>query len=400
MNSKKGNEKFPFFILNNLIIMAKEINNVPSNDKIRKPIAKKEYSLDNFKKKAGIEDFPDKPLIWIIMSKGFRKACGLPGFAKGYVNQVRGHTNTGKSTAICEVLVEAQKMGMLPIFIDTENNMGKGNYRLTELGFDFNNYIRIDNDYLLQNFGKIQDKDRKEAAIEDLAKCFYYFLNMQAAGELPYDLLFAVDSIGTLNCIKTINALEKDDAQNNMWNAGAYEKAFMYLLNNTIPSSRKTNKPYTNTVVATQKIWIDNMNKGVVKHKGGETWNLGARLIYHFGGIITHGTKAATADSKKRTVSYGIETKIGVAKNHVDGPLGGISMEGRIVSTPLGFVAPEDVDEFKKKHILYFRNLFEDDSINADDITLSTKEIDANGKISFAEDFVQKSPEITETENE
>ena len=27
--------------------------------------------------------------------------------------------------------------------------MGKGNYRLSELGFDFDNYIRVDNDYLL-----------------------------------------------------------------------------------------------------------------------------------------------------------------------------------------------------------------------------------------------------------
>jgi hypothetical protein len=175
-----------------------------------------------------------------------------------------------------------------------------------------------------------------------------------------------------------------------MWNAGAYEKAFMYLLNNTIPSSRKQSRQYTNTVVATQKIWIDNMNKGVVKHKGGETWNLGARLIYHFGGIVTHGTKAATADSKKRTVSYGIETKISVAKNHVDGPLGGISMQGIIISTPLGFVCPDDIDAFKKKNILYFRNLFDDDTINADDLTLSTKEIDANGKISFADGVIER----------
>jgi hypothetical protein len=278
--------------------------------------------------------------------------------------------------------------------------MKKGNYRLTELGFDFDNYIYVDNDYLLTNFGLAQDKNRREAAIEDLAKCFYYFLDMQASGDLPYDLLFAIDSIGTLNCIQTINAAVKEEGQNNMWNAGAYEKAFMYLLNNTIPSSRKENKPYTNTIVAAQKIWIDNMNKGVVKHKGGETWYLGARLIFHFGGIITHGTKAATADSKKRTVSYGIETKIGVAKNHVDSPLGGISMEGKIISTPLGFVYPDEVDEFKKKHILYFRNLFEDNSINADDFKLSTKNIDANGKISFEDDLIERAPSIEENPEE
>ena len=370
--------------------MAKKNDEVPLNVKGRKPTPKKTFSLDNFKKKANVQDFPDKPLEWVKVSEGFKRACGLPGFAKGYVNLVRGHSNTGKSTAICESLVSAQKMGILPILIDTENNMKRGNYRLTELGFNFDEYIYVDNDYLLENFGKKQDPKRKEAAIEDLARMFYYFIEMQESGDLPYDLLFAIDSIGTLNCIKTIIAQEKDDTQNNMWNAGAYEKSFMYLLNNTIPSSRKQNKKYTNTVVAAQKIWIDNMNKGIVKHKGGETWYLGARLIFHFGGIISHSTKAATADSKKRTVSYGIETKISVAKNHIDSPLGGISMEGKIISTPLGFVYPDDINEFKKQHILYFRNLFDDDTIDADDLELSTKNIDANGKISFEDDLIDR----------
>lgn len=370
---------------------------VPDNA-ARKPTPKKNFSLNDFKKKVGIEDVPDKPLEWIEFSDGFKKATGLPGVPKGYVTQFRGHTNTGKSTAICEALVAAQKMGILPILIDTENNLGRGNYRLTELGFDFDNYIRVDNDYLLREFGKKQNKDRNEASIEDLAKCFYYFLDLQASDNLPYDLLFAIDSIGTLNCIKTIDAAEKDDTQNNMWNAGAYEKSFMYLLNNTIPSSRKQNRKYTNTVAAVQKIWIDNMNKGIVKHKGGETWYLGSRLIYHFGGIISHSTKAATATSKKREVSYGIETKVSVAKNHIDSPLGGISMEGRIISTPLGFVHPDEIDEFKKKHILYFRNLFESDDIEADELTLATKAIDANGKISFEEELIERAPEI-EDEN-
>ncbi|HCW06050.1 MAG TPA: hypothetical protein DGG95_01650 [Cytophagales bacterium] len=371
--------------------MAKIVEEVPSNDKVRKPTPKKTFNLDNFKKKSGTQDIPSKPLTWIPIDVGLKQATGMPGVPKGYVTLFRGYSNTGKSTAVMRAIVNAQRMGDLPIIIDTENNIDIGNQRLTLMGFDWNKpYILVNNKFLLENFGKKQDKNRNEASIEDLAKAMYYFLDQQAAGELPIDIFFGIDSIGTLNCIKTINASEKDETQNNMWNAGAYEKAFMYLLNNTIPSSRKINKPHTNTVVATQKIWIDNMNKGVVKHKGGETWNLGARLIFHMGGIITHGTKAATADSKKRTVSYGVETKISVAKNHIDGPLGGISMQGTIISTPLGFVYPDDIEAFKKKNILYFRNLFEDDSINAEDLTLSTKNIDANGKISFEDEVIQR----------
>ena len=152
----------------------KEIE-VPANN-MRKPTPKKNFSLEKFKKKAGIEDIPDKPLKWITLSPAFKNATGLPGFPVGYVSLVRGLTNTGKSTAICEALVAAQKMSILPILIDTENNLKRGNYRLSELGFDFENYIYVDNDYLLNNFGKKQDPNRTEAAIEDLAKCFYFFL--------------------------------------------------------------------------------------------------------------------------------------------------------------------------------------------------------------------------------
>ena len=360
----------------------------PVNKKKRTPTVKKKFSLDNFKKDIGGEDVPDKPLQWIMLSKAVEKATGLPGFAKGYVGLARGHTNTGKSTALCEAIVSAQKMGIFPVIIDTENNMGKK--RLEVMGFDWDgNYLLIDNEYLLKKFGKVQDKDRNEAAIEDMAKFVFYILGLQEIGKLPFDLLFAIDSIGTLNCIQTINAQEKDTSQNNMWNAGAYEKAFMSLLNSTIPNSRKIDKPYTNSLIAVQKIWIDNMNNGVIKHKGGETFFFGSRLIYQFGGAITHGTKKVTATSLKREIAYGIETKIGVAKNHIDGPLGGISMEGKIISVPHGLVYPEDLDQYKKKNILYFRKLFGTE-INAEDIETKFRNIDANNNISFKDDFIEK----------
>jgi hypothetical protein len=366
--------------------MAKVVEKeVPTNQIIRKPTAKKDFSLNDFKKKIGGEDIPDKPLQWVKCDDALEEITGLPGFAKGYVNLCRGYSNTGKSTAVCKGIVNAQKMGDLPIIIDTENNLGKE--RLELMGFDWNgNYILIDNEYLLENFGKVQDKNRKEAAIEDLAKCIYFFLDQQYDGNLPFDLFFAIDSIGTLNCIKTINALEKNDSDNNMWNAGAYEKAFMSLLNNTIPNSRKQNKQYTNTIVAVQKIWYDSMNK-VVKHKGGETFYFGSRLIYNFGGIITHGTSRVTATSKKREVAYGVEAKINVAKNHVDGILGGISMEGKIISTPHGFISPDGVDAYKKKNILYFRNLFKDEDVSADDIETKLRMVGENDDISFIDDF-------------
>lgn len=366
----------------------------------RKPTPKKNFSLDNFKKQVGAQDVPSKPLEWIPIDDALQEATGMPGVPKGYVTLFRGYSNTGKSTALMRSIVNAQKRGELPIIIDTENNIDEGNKRLTLMGFDWDgDYILIKNKYLLDNFGKLQDKDRKEASIEDLAKAMYYFLDQQAAGKLPYDIYFAIDSIGTLNCIKTINALEKNDSDNNMWNAGAYEKAFMSMLNNTIPNSRRIDSPYTNTVGAVQKIWYDSMNK-VVKHKGGETWFFGARLIYNFGGIITHGTERLTAASKSRDVNYGFRNKVNIAKNHVDGEKGGISLEGKIASTPHGFVYGDDasVAEYKKQHILHFRNILEDDTLTADDIVLKSQPMDADGNVITSESLIERSNSVEEQE--
>jgi hypothetical protein len=300
-----------------------------------------------------------------------------------------GFSNSGKSTAVALGIVNAQKMGLLPVIIDLENNLSK--YRLTTMGFDWNKeYIFIDNEYLLKTFGKVSDKDkaRNYASIEDLANCIRFLLHEQEDGNLPFELAFAIDSIGTLNCNKTIIAAEKNESDSNFWNAGAYEKEFMYLFNDIIPNSRKINKQYTNTVFYVQKIGRDAMNNTITM-KGGRTWEYVPRLQYYFGGIVSKGVKKITATSKKREISYGVLVKINVLKNQIDGPLGGISMEGSIISVPQGFITTEGVDEYKKKNILYFRNLFGNDELNAEDINSGERIEDAEGKLIF--DIIEKS---------
>jgi KaiC/GvpD/RAD55 family RecA-like ATPase len=369
----------------------KKIDEVPTNS-VRKPTPKKKFSLDDFKKKVGATTIESKPLEWIPIDNGLTEATGMPGVPKGYVSLFRGYSNTGKSTALMRAIVNAQKMGDFPIIIDTENNIDEKNVRLMNMGFDWDGeYLLVNNKYLLDNYTILQDKDRKEASIEDMAKAIYHFLDMQKSGQLPRDIFIAIDSIGTLNCIKTIDAQEKDTSDNNMWNAGAYEKSFMSLLNNAIPNTRRVDNEYTATIAAVQKIWYDSMNK-VVKHKGGETFFFGSRLIYHFGGIITHGTRRVTATSKKRDLNFGFENKVNIAKNHVDGEWGGISLEGKIISTPTGFIYgdKENENKYKKDNILYFRNKFEDNNLTADDIEFKSKAMDAEGNVSFEDELIER----------
>lgn len=341
----------------------------------KKATEKKSFSLENFKKKINGADVPDKELEWLQCSPAFQKATGLPGFPKGYVSLSRGFTNTGKSTSVSEAVVSAQKMGILPILIDTENNLGRE--RLQNIGFDWNGeYLDIDNDYLLENYGKKKKKEKREASIEDLADCCHHLLDLQEAGELPYDLLFMIDSLGTLDCNMTIEAKSNDTNQNNMWNAGAFERAFKSLVNYRIPNSRKQNKQYTNTMIAVQKIWTQGSAPMItVKHKGGEAFAYGARLIYHHGGVMAHGTKAIGATYGGKDILYGIKTNVSVFKNQVDGPLGGLSLEGSLISTPHGFIGSEkeDIDAYKKENISFFKDKLGSD---ADVDSIVTKLVD------------------------
>jgi hypothetical protein len=337
------------------------------------PIAKKNYSLDDFKKKINNKEEPDKDIEWFKMSEAWQEETGLPGIAKGYMTLFRGFSNTGKSTAMCEALVAAQKSGVLPIIIDTENNLSRE--RLKLMGFDWDNgfYIEVDNQYLLEEIGLKKKKDftPEEATIEDMAECINFFLNKQENGELPYELFFGIDSIGTLDCDMVAKARVNDSTQNNMWNAGAYEKSFKGALNYRLPNSRKVSKTYTNTMACVQKIWLqaNPVGQPTIKHKGGDAFLFASRLIFHHGGKNTASVKQISAVSKGKEITFGTEAAIENVKNHVGGKLGGISLSGKLISTPHGFIQanPVAIAKYKKDHIDYFNSIL-GSNVNADEI--------------------------------
>ena len=90
-----------------------------------------EQSLSSFKAKMGImtKEAPnlaasnaDKPMKWLVMPKGFQDATKLPGIPLGYFTSILGHTNVGKTTLVNHAITQAQKSGLIPVIIDTENS--------------------------------------------------------------------------------------------------------------------------------------------------------------------------------------------------------------------------------------------------------------------------------------
>jgi len=337
-------------------------------------IEKPTFNINNYKKDEGYADdsVKDKPIRFIPLSDDFAKITGLPGVAMGYVQLYRGYTNTGKSTAVYEGVKGCQQIGVLPIIIDTETNWSWEHAK--EIGIEFKEvideetgevtnyegfFIYVDNDILLKKYGNYdyaeakRKKDyRTECAIEDVAYLVDDLLEEQNNGKLNIELCFFWDSIGSIDCFKGIVSKSK----NNMWNAGALESSFKAIFNHKIPSSRKEGKVYTNTFAAVQKIWIDSMQgAGVIKHKGGEAAFYAARLIVHFGGIASHGTKQLIATSNNKQYGFGIETNIKVIKNQVNG----LTWEGKIASTPHGFINPENKLDYLAKNKKYLLSKLE-----------------------------------------
>lgn len=99
---------------------------------IKKGTTVKKKGLSAYKEKVGLNGTngkvsvavsnANKPQQWILMPKAFQEATRLPGIPQSTVVSVIGHSNVGKSTLINHAIASAQKQGLIPVIIDTENS--------------------------------------------------------------------------------------------------------------------------------------------------------------------------------------------------------------------------------------------------------------------------------------
>lgn len=362
---------------------------------IKKGAGIKKKGISAWKEKVGLNvtatnlevSNADKPMDWLVMPKAFQESTRLTGFPIGYVSMIGGFSDTGKTTILNHVLVSAQRQGFIPVIYDTENNMD-WKY-LTDMGFEAtpvygeidvehvdpetgevtytkeNRIITYDGDFIYFNnnilaakygqydysTGKETKNKRKEAVIEDIAASMKELLDAQDNGEIDQGFVFVWDSIGSINSYKSYKSV----TNNNMFDAGSVSVAFSNILNNRIPSSRKMSSPYTNTMIAISKIWLDSMTAPMaaptVKYKNGNTFFYACHgLIVHVGGALTSGTKKLKAVSKGATYRYGLETKIKVVKNHLPSPYN-VTYEGNMICTAHGLIDKEELPQYQKEHI-------------------------------------------------
>jgi hypothetical protein len=309
---------------------------------------KSNFDLSKFKTKKGLDkNVKFKDQQWIPLSPAFQEVSSIPGIPMGHIVMLRGHSDTGKTTALIEAAVSAQTNGILPVFIVTEM---KWNWEhAIQMGLDITITRDEETNEVIDYEGNFIYVDRETLnSIEDVASFILDLLDEQKKGNLPYDLLFLWDSIGSIPCDLSI----RSNKNNNEWNAGAMSTQFGNNVNQKIVMSRKESSPYTNTLVVVNKVWTlkpeSPMGQPKLMNKGGYAMWYDATFVITFGNIMSAGTSKIKAIKNGKEVEFAKRTNLQIDKNHVNG----VTTRGKIVMTPHGFILDDDksIKEYKNQY--------------------------------------------------
>jgi hypothetical protein len=312
---------------------------------------KSNFDLSKFKTKKGLDkNVKFKDQQWIPLSPAFQEVSSIPGIPMGHIVMLRGHSDTGKTTAMIEAAVSAQTNGVLPVFIITEM---KWNWdHAVQMGLDINITRDPETKEVIDYEGNFIYVDRETLnSIEDVAAFILDLIDEQKKGNLPYDLLFLWDSIGSIPCDLSI----RSNKNNNEWNAGAMSTQFGNNVNQKIVMSRKESSPYTNTLVVVNKVWTlkpeSPMGQPKLMNKGGYAMWYDATFVITFGNVMSAGTSKIKAIKNGKEVEFAKRTNLQIDKNHVNG----VTTRGKIVMTPHGFIMDDD------KAIKEYKNMYADE---------------------------------------
>ena len=249
------------------------------------------------------------------------------------------------------------------------------------------NFILFTNETMCEYCGDIdystmtrKSTKRSVALIEDIAYIINDLLDKQEKGELPVELLFIWDSVGSVTSWKSYSS----KCGNNMFDASSISTAFNTIVNTRIPSSRSQKSPYTNSFFIVNKIWdssASTMGKPSVKLKGGNSFEYALRLLIACGKIVTSGVKKLEATVKGEKYEYGTVAPVAIKKNHLPAPFN-LSRDGMLYCTANGIIAEDEIDAYKKKILPTIISRLKDsdkngklEGITEDDIEFTEEEV-------------------------
>ena len=316
---------------------------------------KANFDLSKFKEKKMLNaNAKFKSQQWIPLSQAFQDVTSIPGIPAGHIVLLRGHSDTGKTTALIEAAVSGQKRGILPVFIITEMKWSWEHAKM--MGLEINEIVDEETGEITDYNGNFIYVDRETInSIEDVAAFILDLIDEQKKGNLPYDLLFLWDSIGSVPCEMSL----KSNKNNNEWNAGAMSTQFGNNVNQRIVLSRKESSPYTNTLVCINKVWTlkaeSPMGQPKLMNKGGYAMWFDSTFVVTFGNVMSAGTSKIKAIKDGKQVEFAKRTNVQIDKNHING----VTTRGKIIMTPHGFINDNDkeIKTYKDAHAEAWRDI-------------------------------------------
>lgn len=330
------------------------------------PIKKKKTDFSAIRKKFSTSD-KYKDQKYFDCGEPFHKATGVPGPAMGQVNMFLGHSDTGKTTALIQAAIDAQKKGVLPVFIITEQKWSFEHAKLMGLETE---YVEDGDEaywggHLLYKLG-----------FDYIEEAFQYVtdvLDAQKKGEIPHDILFLWDSVGTIPCLMSF-----EGKGGNQHTARAISEKWGMGLAQRITASRKEKSPYTNTMIFVNQPWVEIPDgfgqKPKIQPKGGQSIYLSCALVFLFGNQKSAGVSKLSAGASGRKVNFAIRTKVGIHKNHMNG-LG--YADCRILATTHGFIedSKASIEKYKSDYKDYWSEVFETAGTSVDSFVLEEENV-------------------------
>jgi hypothetical protein len=316
----------------------------------KQPLKKKTTDFSSIRKKFSTSD-KYKEQKYFDCGEAFQKATGVPGPAMGQINMFLGHSDTGKTTAMIQAAIDAQKKGVLPVFIITEQKWSFEHAKLMGLETE---YVEDGDEaywdgFLLYKLGF----DYIEQAFDYVRE----ILDAQDKEEIPHDILFLWDSIGTIPCEMSFQG-----KGGNQHTARVISEKWGMGLAQRITASRKEKSKYTNTMIFVNQPWVE-IPEGYgavprIQPKGGQSIYLSCALVFLFGNQKSAGVSKLNAQNKGRKVNFAIRTKVGIHKNHMNG-LG--YQDCKILATTHGFIEDDKkaIDTYKNEYKDYWSEVFE-----------------------------------------
>ncbi len=338
-----------------------------SEQKLVRKLPKKEFSLNDYKKEKKIDKVvKSKPDRWIPVSPAFQEVTGLPGgVCMGHSHIAYGYQDTGKSTLMLELAASAQKMGILPVFLITEQKH-RWSHAIS-MGFEIEEFEDENGNLSYDGFFLYFDRNNFDT-VEDLSKLMHQLMDDQEKGKLPHDILFLIDSFGKLNCTKGV----KNTQFNPQWVATAVAHEFGASVIPRINMTISESKPHTNAMYAIVQPWTELPELyGQLPRltpKAGKSLPQDSAMCYKFGGNTNSNTSKMKIKKKGKEIVWGTRTKIEVEKNHITN----LSTKGKLIVTATGFITEAEEKDYLAKHAEFF--LSQLDATSMDEVEFSEEE--------------------------